>query len=145
MKKALAIGILAITAIALSQQQASAWVNTRFGIGPNWEYQSGGNNWGWGAFRNGQPPGPEALGGYGHSFPQHGPTDAGSLVIAKLRAGSRRQMPMHNRTANRSSPLPTRGPCTTITAAEESEVRGRKSEVRDQRSGLNPVEPSSDL
>jgi hypothetical protein len=73
MKKVLAIGILAVTALAFSQQQASAWVNTRFGVGLNWEYQSGGNNFLWGAYRNGQPPGPETFGG-GHQqpFPQFG-------------------------------------------------------------------------
>ena len=68
MKKFLATGLLAICAIALSQQQASAWINTKFGVGLNWGWQSGGNNFGWGAWRNGQPPGPEAFqgGGYGH-------------------------------------------------------------------------------
>ncbi len=68
MKKILAIGILAVTAIAFSQQQASAWINTRFGIGLNWEYQSGGNNFGWGLYRNGQPPGPD---GFGPGYPDH--------------------------------------------------------------------------
>ena len=71
MKKILAIGILAISAIAFSQQQASAWVNTRFGVGLNWEYQSGGNNFLWGAYRNGQPPGPETFSG-SQPFPHYG-------------------------------------------------------------------------
>ncbi len=62
MKKILAIGILAISAIACSQHQASAWVNSRFGVGLNWDVQSGGNNFMWGVYRNGQPPGPEAYG-----------------------------------------------------------------------------------
>ena len=66
MKKVLAIGMLAICAIALSQQQASAWVNHRFAIGLNWERQSGGNNWLWGGYRNGQPPGPEYAPQYHH-------------------------------------------------------------------------------
>ena len=44
MKKVFAAGMLAICVIALSQQQASAWVNHRFAIGLNWERQSGGNN-----------------------------------------------------------------------------------------------------
>lgn len=61
MKKVLALGTLAIALIALSQDQASAWVNKRFGIGLNYSRQSGGNNFGWGAYRNGQPPGPEAF------------------------------------------------------------------------------------
>src|SRR5207302_1130684 len=74
MKKILAIGILAVTAIAFSQQQASAWVNSRFGVGLNWEWQSGGNSFGWGLYRNGQPPGPEGFGEapHGHHFPRFG-------------------------------------------------------------------------
>jgi hypothetical protein len=69
MKKMVLAGLLAITLIALSQQNASAWVNSKFGIGLNWSRQSGGNNFLWGAFHNGQPPGPEAFGGgYGGGF-----------------------------------------------------------------------------
>jgi hypothetical protein len=78
MKRILATGLLAICAIALSQQEASAWVNARFGVGLNWGYQSGGNNFGWGAFRNGQPPGPDMFYGgpftpYGPAYPSHAP------------------------------------------------------------------------
>ncbi|HZZ80489.1 MAG TPA: hypothetical protein VFE62_18440 [Gemmataceae bacterium] len=73
MKKVLAIGLLAICAIALSEQQASAWVNSRFGVGLNWDISSGGNSVLWGAWRNGQPPGPEAFGGgYGHHHHGYG-------------------------------------------------------------------------
>jgi hypothetical protein len=73
MQKILSIGILAISAIACSQQQASAWVNSRFGIGFNWQVQSGGNNFLWGAFHNGQPPGPEAYGfSSAPTFPHYG-------------------------------------------------------------------------
>lgn len=68
MKKLLVVGVLALSAVLLSRQDASAWVNTRFGIGLNWSYQSGGNNFLWGAFRNSQPPGPE----YGSVFPGPG-------------------------------------------------------------------------
>ncbi len=57
MKKFLAAGALALAVVALSQQQAPAWVNCQFGVGVNWHYQSGGNNFCWGVFRNGQPPG----------------------------------------------------------------------------------------
>ena len=63
MKKIVLAGLIAVCVIALSQQQASAWINSRFGVGLNWEAQSGGNNFGWGLWRNGQPPGPEAFGG----------------------------------------------------------------------------------
>jgi hypothetical protein len=63
MKKIVLAGLAALAVIALAQQQASAWVNARFGVGLNWQRQSGGNNLGWGLYRNGQPPGPEAFGG----------------------------------------------------------------------------------
>jgi hypothetical protein len=59
MKKLLAMSVLALGVAALSQETASAWVNTKFGIGANFAYQSGGNNFLWGAFRNGQPPAPD--------------------------------------------------------------------------------------
>ena len=76
MKKILLTGLLAISALSLSQQEASAWINSRFGIGLNWDFQSGGNSILWGLWRNGQPPGPEAFGhpGYpGHlRMPHHG-------------------------------------------------------------------------
>jgi hypothetical protein len=57
MKKFLMMGVLAVTAVMLSQQQASAWINTRFSIGFNWQWQSGNNSWFWGTFVNGQTPG----------------------------------------------------------------------------------------
>ena len=70
MKKVLAIGLLALGVLALAHQEASAWINHRFGVGVNWSFQSGGNSALWGGWRNGQPPGPEYFqhGGY---QPQH--------------------------------------------------------------------------
>ncbi len=68
MKKIVFAGLLAVCVMAISHQQASAWVNTRFGVGLNWEAQSGGNSLLWGAWRNGQPPGPEAFGGGGGGY-----------------------------------------------------------------------------
>ena len=73
MKKLVLAGLFAIALIALSQQQASAWVNQRFSVGLSWSRQSGGNNFGWGAYRNGQPPGPESFGG-GHYDPGFAPS-----------------------------------------------------------------------
>ena len=58
MKKMLAIGLLAVSVIAVVHQEASAWVNARFGIGVNFEYSSGGNSAFWGLWSNGQPPAP---------------------------------------------------------------------------------------
>src|SRR5437870_5094285 len=65
MTKIVLAGLGANCVIAVSQQQASAWPSQRFGAGLNWHRQSGGNNFGWGLFRNGQPPGAEAFGGGG--------------------------------------------------------------------------------
>jgi hypothetical protein len=69
MKKIVFAGLVALSVMAISHQQASAWVNTKFGVGLNWEAQSGGNQFLWGAWRNGQPPGPEAFGG-GYGTPR---------------------------------------------------------------------------
>jgi hypothetical protein len=63
MKKIAIAGLLAMGLIAVAEQQASAWVNQRFSIGLNYHRQSGGNNFGWGLYRNGQPPGPESFHG----------------------------------------------------------------------------------
>jgi hypothetical protein len=64
MKKIFVMGALAVAVAAVSQQQASAWTNIKFGAGINLGYQAGGNTLLWGAFRNGQPPGPDC-GPYG--------------------------------------------------------------------------------
>ncbi len=73
MKKIVLAGLFAITMIALSQQQASAWTNHRFSVGLNWNRQSGGNSIAWGLYRNGQPPGPETFGGgFMPGAPMHG-------------------------------------------------------------------------
>lgn len=59
MKKFVVAGVIAVGLLAVAQQNASAWVNSRFGVGLNWDYQAGGNTLLWGAWRNSQPPGPE--------------------------------------------------------------------------------------
>jgi len=61
MKKVLVLGLLALAASAFSQEQASAWVNSRFGIGLTWDYQAGGNSALFGAFRSNQPGGADPL------------------------------------------------------------------------------------
>jgi hypothetical protein len=70
MKKILLLGLLAIGASALSQQSASAWVNSRFGIGLNWDYQSGGNQIAWGLWQNNQPGGADPAGLHGNKNQQ---------------------------------------------------------------------------
>lgn len=72
MKKIVLAGLVAVSMLAITQQQASAWVNSRFGIGLNWNFQSGGNQILWGAWRNGQVPGPEAYDSHGHGHHSNG-------------------------------------------------------------------------
>lgn len=71
MKKFLTLGVLALTLGVLSTEQASAWTNLKFGAGINFGYQAGGNNFGWGLFRNGQPPCPGECGGGMPTPPPH--------------------------------------------------------------------------
>jgi len=59
MKKFVVASLMAILIACASQHQASAWINSKFGIGMNWSYASGGNSFGYGLIRNGQPGGPE--------------------------------------------------------------------------------------
>lgn len=61
MKKFLAAGMLAICMIAASHQTASAWHKSQFSMGLSWSHSSGGNSHCWGAWKNGQVPGPEAF------------------------------------------------------------------------------------
>ncbi|MBM3996459.1 MAG: hypothetical protein FJ303_20245 [Planctomycetes bacterium] len=70
MKKMFVAGLLALAAVALTQHQASAWTNHRFSIGLSWNRQAGGNSLGWGAWRNGQPPGPETF-HFDYGTPHH--------------------------------------------------------------------------
>jgi hypothetical protein len=69
MKKLLSMGLLTLCALALTQQQAHAWVNAKFSVGLNWHIQSANNNVLWGMWKNGQVPGPEAFGGGAGPFP----------------------------------------------------------------------------
>lgn len=73
MKKILAIGLLAVGLMAVTQQEASAWVNTRFGMGLNFDWSSGGNTLLWGLIRDGQPGGadPHSKVGVLQRFQQH--------------------------------------------------------------------------
>ena len=88
MKKVLFLGLAALGLGLLTEQPAQAWINSKFSIGLNWHWQSGGNNLLWGAFRNGQVPGHEHGGPFqvspmpphhgGSTFPgfqQYGPND----------------------------------------------------------------------
>jgi len=57
MKKLLLTSIFGLLCACATQQQASAWINSKFGMGMNWSWQSGGNSLGYGLFRDGQPGG----------------------------------------------------------------------------------------
>ena len=69
MKKILTAGLLAIAVIAMSQQQASAWICARLGAGVNLGWQSGDNCFGWfGMWHNG--PFPDGSGHHHHAHNQ---------------------------------------------------------------------------
>lgn len=70
MNKTILTAGLALLLPAFCVESASAWVNGQFGVGVNWTYQSGGNNFLWGVFRNGQPPAP--AGSHHPGFMPHG-------------------------------------------------------------------------
>jgi hypothetical protein len=72
MKKFLSIGLLTLCALAVTERQADAWINSKFSIGLNWHLQSANNNWLWGFWKNGQVPGPEAFGPGGAAPYPHG-------------------------------------------------------------------------
>src|SRR5262249_44155088 len=74
MKRLLVAGALALMAVVAAASEAPAWINFKFGAGINWSWQSGGNNFLWGLFRNGQPPGPEGFGFPGPT-PHYGPQE----------------------------------------------------------------------
>jgi len=59
MKNILFVGALALTTACISGEQASAWINSQFGMGLNWNWASGGNSIGYGLYRDGQPGGAE--------------------------------------------------------------------------------------
>jgi hypothetical protein len=57
MKNLLLVSALTLTLACTSGEQASAWVNSQFGMGLNWNFASGGNSYFWGLVRDGQPYG----------------------------------------------------------------------------------------
>jgi hypothetical protein len=103
MKKIILAGLVAVSALALTQQQASAWTNSKFSVGLNWERQAGGNNFLWGAYRNGQPPGPEAFNGPGYApqapMPYYGPQHHGYAPMTPAPAPNFAPPPVRTTTA----------------------------------------------
>src|ERR1700738_1435980 len=95
MKRIISLGLLALGILCAADQQASAWVNSKFGVGLNWSWQGGGNNLLWGAIRGGTPPCPEngpygapgfdgGFGGYGGGY---GPGFGGGFAAPQSYAG----------------------------------------------------------
>jgi hypothetical protein len=93
-------GLLALGVLCLSQQQASAWVNAKFGVGLNIAWQSGGNCFGWGLVHGDQPPEPI----YGPAFPDFGfyPPPAAPVIYGHAMGG-----PAPAPTATKSAPTPS--------------------------------------
>ena len=91
MKKFLVLGLTALGLALVTDRPADAWINSKFSVGFNWHWQSGGNSLLWGAFRNSQPPGPDHGGGpgygYGPGLPYggHGATFPGFNLAAFMR------------------------------------------------------------
>jgi hypothetical protein len=110
MKKILVLGALALSIGLLSQQQASAWVNCKFGVGLNWNWQSGGNNFLWGAFRNGQPPGPDCCYAGGHPGSRPGSTFPGFTPYGPYDFQYFGQQPQGNGTQNTTTPVAPQTP-----------------------------------
>ena len=57
MKRMIVAAVLALAALAGSQQRASAWVKWNFTAGINWCYEGGGNSILWGAYQSSPYPG----------------------------------------------------------------------------------------
>jgi len=92
MKKILPISLLTLCFAAIAQDQASAWINSRAGIGLNWSWQSGGNNLFWGLFRDGQPPAPCPTPGCGPMM--GGPMMGGPMMGGPMMGGPMMGGPM---------------------------------------------------
>jgi hypothetical protein len=56
MKRMFVAGLLALAALAGSQNQASAWCKWNFNAGINWSYEGGGNSLLWGAWQSSPSP-----------------------------------------------------------------------------------------
>lgn len=56
MKKLLVLGCAAVVVALATGRPADAWINSKFSVGLNWQWQSANNNFLWGVFRNGEVP-----------------------------------------------------------------------------------------
>ena len=73
MKKLIGMSVVALAITLISMQEASAWSNIKFGVGMNFQWQTGNNGIGKHFWRNGPLPGQPVYGyGYQGYFPGHG-------------------------------------------------------------------------
>jgi hypothetical protein len=72
MKKIVGFGMLAFCVIAVTQQEASAWIHSNFRAGVNWDWTAANNSILWGCWRDGQVPAPTGFGS-GVPVPTFGP------------------------------------------------------------------------
>jgi hypothetical protein len=108
MKKFLLLGVSALGLAFVTERPADAWINSKFAIGMNWHWQSGGNNLFWGMFRNSQPPGPDHHhGGHGPAFPGFTPYGNDQFQYFGQNNGQQPQMaPAPNPTLPAATPPP---------------------------------------
>jgi hypothetical protein len=66
MKRYLVACALAVTLVAMADQQASAWSKANFSVGLTYNREASENNFFWGLFRNGPHPYASANSGYGY-------------------------------------------------------------------------------
>jgi hypothetical protein len=95
MKQMWIAGLLALGAMSLTAQPASAWINSKFGVGLNWDWQSGGNNLLWGVWRGGQPPGHDHFAYPAYVPHHHGHHHHGHATFAEPRAPLAQPAPAH--------------------------------------------------
>jgi hypothetical protein len=56
MKKLLVLGLSAVVVALATGRPADAWINSKFSVGLNWQWQSANNCFLWGVYRNGEVP-----------------------------------------------------------------------------------------
>jgi hypothetical protein len=137
MRKFLFLGLTALGLALVSEQPAQAWVNSKFSIGLNWHRQSGGNNFLWGFYRNGQLAVPEN-GPFQFAPPPHGaPTFPGFVPYGPndFQYFGQRQAPTNS--GNLTSPnVP---PPPTATAAQQPQAHATAPAWYGQQSLYQPV------
>lgn len=84
MKRFLILGVFTVAFATMSIQEASAWINSNFGLGLNWNWQSGGNSFCGGLFRDGQPCGPDMVPSHVPVYPRPCCCQAGVVQVPQI-------------------------------------------------------------